>query len=122
LAQFDVGKTNKKIFFFDEQYKIVLERTAQFDETVDEDGDACEDIHLLTSWIKNTIAEITALDRYEIKGINFSAYGATFVHLDEEGNPLTPIYNYLKPESLQERVLTLKNYHAIQFQQHKVFH
>lgn len=105
VAVFDVGKTNKKIFFFDEQYKIVLERTAQFDETVDEDGDPCEDIQLLTSWIKDTIAEVTALDRYEIKGINFSAYGATFVHLDEEGKPLTPIYNYLKPypEHLQKQ-------------------
>jgi len=105
IAVFDVGKTNKKIFFFDEQYKIVLERTAQFDETLDEDGDPCEDIHLLTTWIKSTIAEITALERYEIKGINFSAYGATFVHLDEEGNPLTPIYNYLKPypEYLQQQ-------------------
>lgn len=105
VAVFDVGKTNKKIFFFDEQYKIVLERTAEFAETVDEDGDPCEDINLLTSWIKNTIAEVSALDQYEIKGINFSSYGASFVHLDSEGKPLTPIYNYLKPypENLQKQ-------------------
>jgi sugar (pentulose or hexulose) kinase len=97
IAVFDVGKTNKKVFFFDEQYKIVLERSAQFDETIDEDGDPCEDINLLTSWIKDTIEEITKLDKFIIKGVNFSAYGASFVHLDEQGNPLTPIYNYLKP-------------------------
>jgi len=40
IAVFDVGKTNKKLFLFDENYKIVFERTARFLETHDEDGDA----------------------------------------------------------------------------------
>ena len=97
IAVFDVGKTNKKIFFFDEQYKIVLERTARFDETVDEDGDPCEDLVNLSNWVKETLAEITQLKRFEIKGINFSAYGASFVHLDESGKPIGHLYNYLKP-------------------------
>ncbi|MCH5714872.1 hypothetical protein [Niabella hibiscisoli] len=34
---------------------------------------------------------------YDIKAINFSAYGASFVHLDERDTPVTPLYNYLKP-------------------------
>lgn len=97
IAVFDVGKTNKKLFFFDEQYKIVLERTARFEETVDEDGDSCEDLVNLTRWIKETLSEITQLKRFEIKGINFSAYGASFVHLDENGAPIGYLYNYLKP-------------------------
>jgi sugar (pentulose or hexulose) kinase len=97
VAIFDIGKTNKKLFFFDEQYKIVVERTARFEETTDEDGDPCEDLNLLTKWIKDTLKEITKLEKFEIKGINFSAYGASFVHIDENGNPLTPLYNYLKP-------------------------
>ncbi|MEJ6981899.1 FGGY family carbohydrate kinase [Pedobacter sp. P351] len=97
IAVFDVGKTNKKLFFFDEQYKIVLERTARFDETVDEEGDPCEDLENLTNWINNTLAEIILLKRFEIKGINFSAYGASFVHLDDNGKPLSCLYNYLKP-------------------------
>ena len=97
IAVFDIGKTNKKLFFFDEQYKIVVERTTRFEETTDEDGDPCENLTLLTSWIKDTLKEISKLEEFEIKGINFSAYGASFVHLDEEGNPLTPLYNYLKP-------------------------
>ncbi len=44
IAVFDVGKTNKKLFLFDEDYKIVFERTHKFKETVDEDGDACENL------------------------------------------------------------------------------
>lgn len=39
IAVFDVGKTNKKLFLFDENYKIVFERTARFLEINDEDGD-----------------------------------------------------------------------------------
>ena len=35
---FDVGKTNKKLLLFDEQYKVVFEESKQFTETTDEDG------------------------------------------------------------------------------------
>ncbi len=97
IAVFDVGKTNKKVFFFDEQYKIVLERSARFEETVDEDGDPCEDITLLSSWVKERLRELAALKEFDLKAVNFSAYGASFVHVDENGDPVTPLYNYLKP-------------------------
>ncbi|MFD2162100.1 FGGY-family carbohydrate kinase [Paradesertivirga mongoliensis] len=105
IAVFDVGKTNKKIFFFDEQYKIVLERTTRFDETEDEDGDPCENLPNLISWMKETLAEVMHLQKFEIKAINFSAYGASFVHLDENGNPIGHLYNYLKafPEDLKDK-------------------
>ena len=83
---------------FDEQYKIVYEESKQFKETKDEDGFPCEDVHALTRWIKETFEVLVKHKDYEIKAINFSAYGASFVHLDEAwNNPLTPLYNYLKP-------------------------
>jgi sugar (pentulose or hexulose) kinase len=97
IAIFDIGKTNKKLFLFDEQYHIVLEKSAQFDETRDEDGDACEDVTLLTRWVKQLLGEIFALPQYTIKAINFTTYGASFVHLDAEGKVIAPLYNYLKP-------------------------
>ncbi|MEO6040160.1 MAG: carbohydrate kinase, partial [Saprospiraceae bacterium] len=43
----DIGKTNKKCFVFDEDYRIVFERSTQLPETVDEDGEPCEDLALL---------------------------------------------------------------------------
>jgi sugar (pentulose or hexulose) kinase len=97
IAVFDIGKTNKKLFLFDEQYHIVLEKSAQFDEAMDEDGDACEDVTLLTRWVKQLLGEVFALPQYTIKAINFTTYGASFVHLDAEGNVIAPLYNYLKP-------------------------
>jgi sugar (pentulose or hexulose) kinase len=97
IAIFDVGKTNKKLFLFDEHYHIVFEKTLQFEETIDEDGDPCENLAALTEWGRNSIKELIELGQFDIKALNFSAYGASFVHIDEEGKPVTPLYNYLKP-------------------------
>lgn len=94
---FDIGKTNKKVLLFDEHYKVVFERGIQLPETVDEDGDPCEDIRLLTNWIQETFQEISHMEQYDISGINFSAYGASFVYVDDYYKPVAPLYNYLKP-------------------------
>ncbi|MGZ5133666.1 MAG: FGGY-family carbohydrate kinase [Flavitalea sp.] len=97
IAIFDIGKTNKKVFLFDEQYNILHERSENLVETTDSDGDPCEDLELLTGWIKKSLHEISLIEEMDIKAVNFSAYGASFVHIDREGLPVTPLYNYLKP-------------------------
>src|ERR1700761_190872 len=97
IAIFDVGKTNKKIFLFDEEYRIVYERSARFLETVDEDGFPCENLESLRQSVFDSLNEVSRLKQFDVKAVNFSAYGASFVYLDEHGKPLTPLYNYLKP-------------------------
>ncbi len=97
LAIFEVGKTNKKLFLFDKKYNKVFEETIQFKETVDEDGDTCEDVALLTEWVRGNFKKLLLLPDFEIKAVNFSAYGASFVHIMKEGENLLPLYNYLKP-------------------------
>jgi len=108
IVVFDVGKTNKKIFLFDENYKIVFERSARFIETYDEDGDPCENLESLRLSIFDSLREVLKRKEFEIKAINFSTYGASFVYVDEYGKPLAPLYNYLKayPEDLK------KNFYA----------
>ncbi len=102
---FDVGKTNKKLLLFDEQYQLVLEESLQLTETIDEDGFTCEDVAALSKWLWQTYWRIYSNTKYNVKGVNFSAYGASFVHLDDCYKPLTPLYNYLKPypKHLQEQ-------------------
>ncbi|MFT3827224.1 MAG: FGGY family carbohydrate kinase [Chitinophagaceae bacterium] len=104
IAIFDIGKTNKKLFLFDEQYQMVLEKTGQFEETTDEDGEACENLSALTEWVQGSLDEITARKDILLKAVNFSTYGASFVHVNREGKPVTPLYNYLKkyPDELQQ--------------------
>lgn len=105
IAVFDVGKTNKKLFLFDEQYKIVFERSARFLETVDEDGDPCENLESLRLSIFDSLREVFKNPAFEVKSINFATYGASFVYIDEDGKPLAPLYNYLKayPETLKDQ-------------------
>ncbi|HMR56424.1 MAG TPA: FGGY family carbohydrate kinase [Cyclobacteriaceae bacterium] len=105
IAIFDIGKTNKKLFLFDEDYHIRFEKSIQLSETKDEDGFPCEDIHLLTGWVKQSFNEVVSKPDFTIKALNVSAYGASFVHIDESGKPVTPLYNYLKPypEALKQK-------------------
>lgn len=106
IAIFDIGKTNKKFFLLDEGYKIVLERTVQFDEIKDEDGDACDNVNRLTEWVINTLTEVLQFKKFDVKAVNFSAYGASLVYIDEQGKVLAPLYNYLKayPEALKNEL------------------
>ncbi|MGK6350071.1 FGGY-family carbohydrate kinase [Parapedobacter sp. DT-150] len=97
IAVFDVGKTNKKLFLFNEQYKIVFERSARFTETLDEDGDPCENLESLRLSVFDSLHEVFRKPEFEVRAINFAGYGASLVHVDEDGKPLTPLYNYLKP-------------------------
>jgi len=96
-AVFDIGKTNKKFFLFDSKYQEVYKEYMQFDEIVDEDGFPTEDLQALQNWIESLFTTILTSEKYDVKAVNFSTYGASFVHLDKEGKVLTPLYNYLKP-------------------------
>lgn len=103
IAIFDIGKTNKKLFLFDEQYNMLLEKNEQFDEITDEDGDACENLPALTQWVNQSLQQAFQEKNIRIRALNFSTYGASFVHIDHEGKPAAPLYNYLKkyPAGLQ---------------------
>jgi len=105
IVLFDIGKTNKKVFLLDEHYKIVWEQSQSFEETGDEDNDPCENVEKLTEWVKSSYAEALALEDFDIRAVNFSAYGASFVHIGRDGKPVAPLYNYLKPypEALKKK-------------------
>jgi sugar (pentulose or hexulose) kinase len=104
IAVFDIGKTNKKLFVFDEQYQVLIEQTEQFAETVDDDGDPCENLQGLAAWVRLSLNDLQLNKDISLKALNFSTYGASFVHIDQEGRPVAPLYNYLKayPENLKE--------------------
>lgn len=105
IAILDVGKTNKKILVFNRDCELVYEHIDQIPEILDEDGFPCEDIQALSQWALNTMESLVRNERFDIKAINFSAYGASFVLLDEDGGPAAPLYNYLKlidPDLLED--------------------
>ena len=103
-AVFDIGKTNKKFFLFDKNFKEVHKEYTSFEEIKDEDGHPTENLPELQKWLKTVFNRILKAKEFDVKAINFSTYGASLVHIDEHGNPLTPLYNYTKP--LPENIAT----------------
>lgn len=95
-AVFDIGKTNKKFFLFDEEFQELHREYIKIDEIKDEDGYPTENLEALQNWIKKVFNDILETERFDISAINFSTYGASLVHLDENGDVLTPLYNYTK--------------------------
>ena len=107
---FDIGKTNKKILLFNEQYEVVLEKSVQFAEIKDEDGFPCDDVEALTNWVKHSVEEISQDPAYSVQAIHCTAYGASFVYIGEEGKVVAPLYNYLKPLKASTKELFVERY------------
>jgi sugar (pentulose or hexulose) kinase len=105
IAIFDIGKTNKKFFLFNENYEIVFEKSTRLIESTDEDGFPCENLEKLTLLVFESLEEVFKLKKFKVTTVNFSTYGASFVYVDKDGKPLTHLYNYLKPfpNELSER-------------------
>ncbi|GAA4918037.1 FGGY-family carbohydrate kinase [Mucilaginibacter defluvii] len=97
VAVFDIGKTNKKLLLFNEHYQVVFEHSERIDEVIDEDGYPCDDIEKLRAFVRDNLNKVLKAEFYKIKAVNFAAYGASFVYIDQHGEVLTPLYNYLKP-------------------------
>lgn len=97
IAIFDVGKTNKKLLLFDESYSVVFEKSENLPETKDDDGFPCENLKLLSEFVLQSFDEVLSDERFDVRAVNFSGYGASFVLIDIDGQPVSPLYNYLKP-------------------------
>ena len=94
---FDIGKTNKKCLLFDENNQLIEEQQEVYAEIKDEDGFPCDDLTRLTEGVLSQWHKLKNDERFDIKGVNFTAYGASFVYLDKNNQPVAPLYNYLKP-------------------------
>lgn len=107
---FDVGKTNKKVLVFDDSFNVVYEKSSIFEEVLDEDGDPCDDLLAISKWLKEEWYFLSLNTDYQIKGVNFSGYGASLVYLNNEGSPIAPLYNYLKKISKSLKSDFVKKY------------
>ncbi|MDG2386960.1 MAG: carbohydrate kinase, partial [Flavobacteriaceae bacterium] len=67
----------------------------QVDQIPDEDGFESDDLKTILGWMEDLLEQLLMV--YAVMRVNFSAHGASFVLIDYNGNPLLPMYNYLKP-------------------------
>ena len=71
-AVFDIGKTNKKFFLFDKDFKEVHKEYISFEEIEDEDGHPTENLPALKKWLKEVFDRILEKKEFNVKAINFS--------------------------------------------------
>ena len=104
LAIFDLGRTHKKFMLLDRHYQVVTETATTIADSTDEDGQPCEDLRAIAAWIRVQLNDVLQKGIHTIEGINFSAHGASLVHLDAEGQAVAPLYDYMKvlPEEITE--------------------
>ncbi|MCS6821523.1 MAG: FGGY family carbohydrate kinase [Microscillaceae bacterium] len=104
-AVFDIGNINKKLVLFDEQFQVVHIYSARCEKVQDDDGFPADDLQFIKQWAIDTWNELLADSRFQVKALNFTTYGATLMHIDEQGNDVTPLYSYLKefPKDLHEQ-------------------
>ena len=79
-------------------------------QIADDDGFECDDLEAIEKWMLATYKAISSIEKFEVQAINFSAYGATMVHLDESLKPVTSLYNYTKPYPPETLELFTKKY------------
>lgn len=96
-AIFDIGRTNKKFFLFDDTLSIIKTRKTEFEEITDDDGYPSDDLNAIKKWVLEIAQDTLSDTSINVKAINISAYGATMVHIGNDDKPVTPLYNYLKP-------------------------
>src|SRR5688572_8049714 len=109
---FDIGKTTKKVLIFDRDFHDIEEQTETFAEINDNDGFPSENLDALTQWVNAKLNYFLNHREFVVTHINFSAYGASMVHLTIDGNPLLPFYNYLKPLPENCKNEFLSNYNS----------
>ncbi len=109
ITVFDIGKTLKKVVLFDRDLNVVFREEKKFSLIRDDDGFECDDLEAIREWILTVIQDLVSGKDFDLAGINFSTYGASLVYLDNNGELLTPLYNYLKtmpadiPDSLYDK-------------------
>jgi sugar (pentulose or hexulose) kinase len=97
IAIFDIGKSSKKFILLNRDYQVVHQDIIGLKEVPDDDGFPSENLDDLTRWVKVTFREVSKMPQYDIEAVNFTTYGSGIVNLAENGKPVTPLYNYLKP-------------------------
>ncbi len=121
---FDVGKTNKKILLFDRDGTIISEKLYTCPLIKDDDNFPCEDVNALTHWLQSEWNTLLNSKDLNITAVNFTAFGASFVHLAEDGKPVAPLYDYLKPipsallDKFYDEVKQKTGFDSNQFAQH----
>ena len=91
IAVLDIGKTNKKVFIYNDQLKLIDSAYQSFPEIKTAEFQS-DDVEGMFEWFKQTIKQFS--EKYQIKAISISTHGATFACVDQNGQLSVPQVSY----------------------------
>ncbi|HBE01333.1 MAG: hypothetical protein A2096_14015 [Spirochaetes bacterium GWF1_41_5] len=91
IAVLDIGKTNKKVFIYNEQLEVLDSAYESFPEYT-ENGINFEQTADTFLWFKNQLKKFSSA--YNIQAISVSTQGATFACTDDTGKLTLPVLAY----------------------------
>jgi L-fuculokinase len=107
---FEISYRFMKTVVFDQSFTILVVEQKDKIESTDEDGHPCEDLIGIKNWVLNTIKTLRQRKDFEIVAINFTSYAGALIHLDQNENPVLPVYNYTKKIPYKVRKTFLDSY------------
>lgn len=91
IAVLDIGKTNKKVAFYDEQMKLVSLESESFPAVPFKDV-RVEQVEAIEGWFLEVLEKSSK--KYEVVSISITTHGAAAVCLDENGSLTVPPLDY----------------------------
>ena len=89
IAVFDIGKTHKKFFLYDQDLRIIDMQSANI-PSIEQDNILVENLSKTTEWfyqcLRNTVLPI--------RSIAVSTHGASIVCVDDDGEAVLPLLDY----------------------------
>ncbi len=104
----DIGKSNTRLFLFDEELNIIHETRSSFPLLQGENGFLFDDFDSMFSWFLRQLKLIGDDRQFCIRALNVCSFGATVAHIDEKGELLHPLLAYTSavPEGFDEEFKT----------------
>ncbi|MFW5786196.1 MAG: FGGY-family carbohydrate kinase [bacterium] len=91
IAVFDVGKTNKKLFIYDNSFRQLDSVAKRFDP-VEARGIRAEPVEAMEEWLLDELKRFQG--QYPIKVISITTHGAATVCVGADGSPSVPAVDY----------------------------
>ncbi len=91
IAVFDVGKTNKKVFIYDESFQQHDSVTKRFDPE-EVRGIRAEPVEAMEQWLVDELRRFA--QQYPIRVISITTHGAATVCVGPDGSPSVPAIDY----------------------------
>ncbi|UBM60881.1 hypothetical protein LAG90_09575 [Marinilongibacter aquaticus] len=109
-AIFDILPHQIKLVVYSTNYAVLYNDILATSTIDDDDGMPTVDLLEITKWVKEHVLTLKQNADFKLKAVNFVCYGATLVHLNAQGAPVLPLYDFKRSFGYKNRKAFLESY------------